>query len=60
MSSTGGQLNAKQRAALLGQARALLTHRRAGTVAALLLLSGGCYTYYLRSLTVRQERRIKK
>ena len=60
MSSTGGQLDAKQRAALLGQARALLAHRRAGAVAALLLLSGGCYTYYLQSLSARQQRRIEK
>ena len=60
MSSVGGQHDAKQRAAILGQARALLTHRRGSAVAALLLLSGGYYTYYLRSLSARQQRRIEK
>ena len=60
MASAGGVLDPKQRAVLLGQATALLNHRRSGTVAALLLLSGGCYTYYLHQLSARQRNRLKK
>ncbi|CAL5222677.1 g5077 [Coccomyxa viridis] len=53
-------LDPKQRAVLLGKATALLSHRRSGTVAALLLLSGGCYTYYLHRLSARQKSRLRK
>ncbi len=60
MNSAGGPLDPKQRSELLRQAAALLSNRRSGTVAAILLLSGGCYTYYLHSLSAKQRKRIER
>ena len=48
---------AKKRATLLAQTSALLGNKRTATAAAILLISGGCYSYYLQQLSARQKKR---
>lgn len=42
---------------MLAQIAAVLRHKRGASVAAVLLISGGCYTYYVNRLAVQHSKR---